>query len=125
MNRVNNNVDLPKLEIITLEDSALLGDENPDRKTNNTAPYYYKNTLTMRSIVSNGIVLIDLPSLTTINGQYRHFRYMGSVVLESSDMLKELCIDIPNLSSRLVSFGSFSFGFTYSLQSSSIHSCVS
>lgn len=125
MNRVNNNVDLPKLEIITLENGALLGDENADRKTNNTAPYYYKNTLTMRSIVSNGIVLIDLPSLTTINGQPSLSCYMGSVVLESSDMLKELCIDLPNLSSRLVSFGGSSFGFTYSLQSSSIHSCVS
>ena len=124
MNRVNNNVDLPKLEIITLENSALLGDENADRKTNNTAPYYYKNTLTMRSIVSNGIVLIDLPSLTTIQGS-GSFRCMGSVVLESSDMLKELCIDIPNLSSRLVRFESYSFLYTYSLQSSSIHSCVS
>lgn len=49
MNRVNNNVDLPKLEIITLE-YALVGDDNADRKTNNTAPYYYKNTLTMRSV---------------------------------------------------------------------------
>ena len=50
MNRVNNNVDLPKLEIITLENSALAGDDNADRKTNNTAPYNYKNTLTMRSV---------------------------------------------------------------------------
>lgn len=83
MNELIKSTDLPSLEFLTMWESALFGDSNIDRRANSTPPYYYKNTLTMRSIVSNGIVLIDLPSLTTINGQCRHFNYMGSVILES------------------------------------------
>ena len=41
--------DLPKLQSIQLDDYALAGDDDDNRKTINTEPYNYKNTLTMRS----------------------------------------------------------------------------
>ena len=41
--------DLPKLQSIQLDELALGGDHRDDRKTINTEPYNYKNTLTMRS----------------------------------------------------------------------------
>ena len=41
--------DLPKLQSIQLGEKAFDGDYGDDRKTKNTEPYNYKNTLTMRS----------------------------------------------------------------------------
>ena len=41
--------DLPKLQSIQLGRYALQGDSRDDRKTIWYAPYYFKNTLTMRS----------------------------------------------------------------------------
>ena len=41
--------DLPKLQSIDLDEYALSGDDRDDRKTISTAPYNWKNTLTMRS----------------------------------------------------------------------------
>ena len=84
MNELIKSTDLPNLEFLTMWESALFGDFSIDRRANSTIPYYYKNTLTMRSTVSNGIVLIDLPSLTTIRGDKTNFGFIGSVVLESS-----------------------------------------
>jgi len=46
---MNSDSDLPKLQSIHLYFSALFGDSGDDRKTINNYPYYYKNTLTMRS----------------------------------------------------------------------------
>ena len=49
MNGWIDDSDLPKLQSIELDESALDGDIGDDRKTISTEPYNYKNTLTMRS----------------------------------------------------------------------------
>ena len=49
MNGRIDDSDLPKLQSIQLGSWALYGDARADRKTISTKPYYYKNTLTMRS----------------------------------------------------------------------------
>ena len=49
MNGWIDDSDLPKLQSIQLDKSALDGDERDDRKTISNPPYNYKNTLTMRS----------------------------------------------------------------------------
>ena len=49
MNGWIDDSDLPKLQSIRLEGYALRGDYRDDRKTINTEPYSFKNTLTMRS----------------------------------------------------------------------------
>ena len=49
MNGWIDDSDLPKLQSIRLDSSALDGDWGDDRKTISDEPYNYKNTLTMRS----------------------------------------------------------------------------
>ena len=49
MNGWIDDSDLPMLQSIQLRYCALHGDGRDDRKTINTEPYNYKNTLTMRS----------------------------------------------------------------------------
>ncbi|KAK8817791.1 hypothetical protein WA538_004505 [Blastocystis sp. DL] len=89
---------LPKLQSIQLDDYALAGDDDDNRKTINNEPYNYKNTLTMR----------NLPSLTELKGYYWNFYAIGSVILEN----------IPQLTSDDIDFGDDCFQYTYSLQSS-------
>ncbi|KAK8818954.1 hypothetical protein WA538_001534 [Blastocystis sp. DL] len=89
---------LPKLQSIQLGEGALQGDGRDNRKTINTKPFNYNNTLTMR----------NLPSLTEFKGDSYNFVCIGSVILEN----------IPRLSSDGIQFGHNCFLFTYSLQSS-------
>ncbi|KAK8799399.1 hypothetical protein WA588_006567, partial [Blastocystis sp. NMH] len=89
---------LPKLQSIRLSRCALFGDGRADRKTINTEPYIYKNTLTMR----------NLPSLTEFKGDWYNFYAIGSVILEN----------IPQLSFIGIQFSSYCFYWAYSLQSS-------
>ena len=49
MNGRIDDSDLPKLQSIELGSWALYGDDRDDRKTINTEPFNFKNTLTMRS----------------------------------------------------------------------------
>ena len=49
MNKWNDDSDLPKLQSIELDWSALEGDGGDDRKTISDEPYNFKNTLTMKS----------------------------------------------------------------------------
>ena len=49
MNGWIDDSDLPKLQSIRLDESALDGDGRDDRKTISYLPYNYNNTLTMRS----------------------------------------------------------------------------
>ena len=49
MNGWIDDSDLPKLQSIQLDSSALDGDKRDDRTTISDEPYNYKNTLTMRS----------------------------------------------------------------------------
>ena len=49
MNGWIDDSDLPKLQSIELDESALDGNHHDDRTTIEDEPYNYKNTLTMRS----------------------------------------------------------------------------
>ena len=44
-----NDSDLPKLQSIQLNNFALQGDDGDDQKTIQIEPFYFKNTLTMKS----------------------------------------------------------------------------
>ena len=44
-------LDLPELTTISLHDSSFLGDYGDDRKLISVAPYNYKNTLIMKSMI--------------------------------------------------------------------------
>ena len=49
MNKWIDDSDLPKLHSIQLGNTALRGDSSANQATINKRPYYFKNTLTMRS----------------------------------------------------------------------------
>ena len=83
--------DLPLLQSIQLGDSALRGDGRDDRKTISNKPYNYNNTLTMRSEIEWVDEWIDLPSLMEFKGGYPNFLYIGSVILESIDLVFSWC----------------------------------
>ena len=83
--------DLPILQSIQLATGVLRGDFRDDRKTNSTEPYNYKNTLTMRSEIEWVDEWIDLPSLTEFKGDYYNFECIGSVILESMDLVFDWC----------------------------------
>ena len=83
--------DLPKLQSIQLGESALEGDSRDDRKTISNEPYNYNNTLTMRSEIKWVDGWIDLPSLTEFKGNRWNFGYIGSVILESIDLVFDWC----------------------------------
>ena len=87
LNEWIDDSDLPKLQSIQLASSALQGDDSDDRKTISTEPYNYNNTLTMRSEIEWIDEWIDLPSLTTFKGEWWNFWFIGSVILESSDLV--------------------------------------
>ena len=78
------DVDLPQLQSIILDDSALEGDWQKNRKGIEFKPYNYKNTLTMKSSHKRIGSYPDLPSLTEFRGQDHHFLCFGSVVLKST-----------------------------------------
>ena len=45
----SRTIDLPSLKSMILDSHAFMGDNSADRRMKNTYPYYYRNTLTMRS----------------------------------------------------------------------------
>ena len=75
------------LQSIRLGIWALDGDKRDDRKTISTEPYKFKNTLTMRSEIEWVNEWIDLPSLTEFKGDDQNFENIGSVILESMDLV--------------------------------------
>ena len=75
------------LQSIRLGSWAFRGDSREDRTTVNTEPFNYKNTLTMRSEIEWSDELKDLPSLTLFKGEFKNFYRIGSVILESSDLV--------------------------------------
>ena len=83
--------DLPLLQSIQLGDSALRGDGRDDRKTISNKPYNYNNTLTMRSEIEWVDEWIDLPSLTEFNGIDFNLYSIGSVILESMNLVFDWC----------------------------------
>ena len=83
--------DLPKLQSIQLGWEALSGVWHDDRKMISNDPYNYKNTLTMRSEIEWVDEWIDLPSLTQFKGDDWNFYCIGSVILESSDLVFGWC----------------------------------
>ena len=58
---------------------------------NNEYSYNSKNTLTMRSENVWADEWTDLPSLTEFKGDYYNFECIGSVVLESMDLVFDWC----------------------------------
>ena len=50
MNRLNI-LDLPNLQTIRLRKDSLVGDDRSDRKILSTAPYNFKNTLSVKSMI--------------------------------------------------------------------------
>ena len=78
---------MPKLQFIRLDKSALEGDGGADRETISYEPYNYNNTLTMRSEIEWVDERIDLPSLTEFKGNDFNFYSIGSVILESMDLV--------------------------------------
>ena len=91
LNEWIDDSDLPKIQSIQLASSALKGDDRDDRETISTAPYNYNNTLTMRSDIEWNNEWIDLPSLTSFKGDDYNFYRIGSVILESSDLVIDSC----------------------------------
>ena len=79
------------LQSIRLGSWAFRGDSREDRTTVNTEPYNYKNTLTMRSEIEWSDEWKDLPSLTLFKGEFKNFYRIGSVILESSDLVFDWC----------------------------------
>ena len=79
------------LQSIRLGSWALRGDGREDRTTINDEPYNYKNTLTIRSEIEWVDEWIDLPSLTEFKGDFWNFQYIGSVILESMDLVFDWC----------------------------------
>ena len=86
-----NDSDLPKLQSIQLNGWALISDYLDNRKTISTEPFNYNNTLTMRSEIEWVDEWIDLPSLTEFNGNDYNFVAIGSVILESMDLVFDWC----------------------------------
>ena len=79
------------LQSIQLDRWALEGDDGDDRKTISYEPYNYKNILTMRSEIEWIDEWIDLPSLTLFKGNGGNFYAIGSVILESMDLVIDKC----------------------------------
>ena len=86
MRKKGDEADLPALQSIELDRSAMAGDWRDDRKTNQRSPFNWKNTLVMRSWDVWWSESIDLPSLTSFKGSTYNFENIGPVVLESSNV---------------------------------------
>ena len=113
-------VDLPSLQSMILDSHAFQGDDSEDRKTTSTAPFNYKNTLTMRSMVIWRNEWIDLPSLTEFRANAANFEYMGTVTIESRVSFHWQRIDVPRLLASGITINyQYCFKFTYSIQSTS------
>ena len=125
MNEWIDDRDLPKLKTIQLGGSNFEEDRRDDRKGISDIPYNYKNTLTMRSETKWDDEWIDLPSLVEFKGNNYDFQYIGIVLLESSYIKCINDVDIPQLSTEGIYFSKYCFDYTYTIQSSSMHSfCV-
>ena len=81
----SDDSDLPQLQSIQLDSKVFRGDDGDERKSICDVPYNYKNTLTMKSEIEWNDEWIDLPSLTSFNGNGENFEYFGTVILESPD----------------------------------------
>ena len=84
LNEWIDDSDLPKLQSIQLDRSALDGDCRDKDGYHSYPPANYNLILTMKSGIEWSDEWIDLPSLTHFNGNGNNFRFIGSVILESS-----------------------------------------
>ena len=91
MREWTDEIDLPSLQSIVLGNNTLEGDNGDRRKTIGNPPYNYRNTLTMRSEIEWVDEWIDLPSLTEFKGDDYNFGRIGSVILESMDLVFDWC----------------------------------
>ena len=80
--------DLPKLQSVKFGSYAFEYVQSVVFETISKYPYgMYKKTLTMRSDIGWTDEWIDLPSLTSFKGDEANFYAIGSVILESSDLV--------------------------------------
>ena len=89
LNEWIDDSDLPKLQSILLYWQALQGDQ--DNRGVYYKPFNFRNILTMRSEIEWVDEWIDLPSLTEFKGDYYNFGNIGSVILESMDVVFDWC----------------------------------
>ena len=86
----NDEVVLPRLRSITLGQFALSGDDTNYRKSS-TNEHLYRNELTMKGTCDTVVPLIDLPSLTELQGDGSNFYVIGTVSLKSGGRLCFRC----------------------------------
>ena len=116
---MNDEIDLPTLQSLTIGSWSLQGDYRDNRKTISREPYNYKNTLRMRS---NNEWDNDLNRSSFIDWderrleQFHVYRISDTGEYENGNDWRT---DIPILSSSGLSFTGDSFNCTYSLHSSS------
>ena len=77
--------------MIQLDWGVFQGDGRDSRKMSDNEPYYFNNTLTMRSSNCNCIESVDLPMLTSFKGSYCNCMNIGSVILDSSFVQIDRC----------------------------------
>ena len=137
-----NILDLPKLTTILIDGrGALFGDDDDNRITIINGHESFDNMLIMKSMLKLklklklfGLILIDvenndnncldLPSLTSIQGQsdcWGIHENMGRVILESMiwfDLILQW-LDIPNLTQDNIDYGDYPFYRTADVQATS------
>ena len=91
LNGWNDYPDLPALRSIHLGDLAMKGDGRDGRGIFSKSSKDWTSTLVMKSSSVWNDEWIDLPSLASFKGEYDNFRFMDSVILESSDMTMDWC----------------------------------
>ena len=82
-----NDSDLPKVQSIQLGFQALWGDPRDSQKEISEVPFNWKNTLIMRSVIEWNGEWTDLPSLNLFKGEGDNFNFIGSVILESDNVV--------------------------------------
>ena len=116
---MNDEIDLPTLQSLTIGSWSLQGDYRDNRKTISSEPYNYKNTLRMRSDNEwdnelNRSSFIDWDERRLEQLHVYRIRDIGEY--ENGNDWRT---DIPLLSSSGLSFTGNGFKYTYSLHSTS------
>ena len=83
------------------------------------APYNYKNVLKMKSGIGRKDEWTDISWLVSFRGEGSNYCAIGSVILESMDLLV-VWRRHPSTVIRRIHFGYYSFAMVYSLQFLSI-----
>ena len=132
-------LDLPQLQSITLRTNAFRGDTYCPEESQCYSYYYNEETEEEKkergeAIKENSLTMksrkckdgegnyLDLPLLSSFNGNKNHFAYIGKVVLESSWLNvveNRLLIDLPKLTNQSIQLGKDCFSRVHSLTAES------